>query len=49
MVFSVLKVAKFVNTVAVDIESVNVEEACVYLVTVTVLKEMFCGITNTGG
>ena len=46
---SVLNVAKFVNTVAVDVESVNVDEACVNLLTATVLKEMFCGITNTGG
>jgi hypothetical protein len=49
LVFSVLNVAKFVNTVAVDVESVNVDEACVYLLTVTVLKEISCGITNTGG
>jgi hypothetical protein len=48
-VLSVLNAAKFVNTVAVDVESVNVEEACVYLLTVTVLKEISCGITNTGG
>lgn len=49
LVFNVLKVAKLVNTVAVDVESVNVDEACVYCATVTVLKEIFCGITNTGG
>jgi hypothetical protein len=48
-VLSVLNVAKFVNTVAVDVESVNVEEACVYLLATTVLKEIFCGIRNTGG